>query len=120
MRVSTGDCFNRFGNNLIQDRVTQMRRRLERQKIQPDRVATIYYGLHEQQQFVAAVQEFSDRVAQLPAPPPPARKPAGSPAGRAGDSPAGRAGDSPVAPGGLSPEGGDRAAGGEKPAREET
>jgi F420-non-reducing hydrogenase iron-sulfur subunit len=67
-----GDCFNRLGNNLIADRVVQMRRRLERQKIQPDRVGTIFYGLHEQAEFVAAVREFSDRVAKLPAPPPPA------------------------------------------------
>ena len=86
-----GDCFNRLGNNLIQDRVAQMRRRLERQKIQPDRVGTIYYGLHEQEQFVAAVREFSDRVAQLPAPPPPpARRPAGvSPAKPSDGSPPG-------------------------------
>jgi F420-non-reducing hydrogenase iron-sulfur subunit len=71
-----GDCFNRFGNNLIGDRVVQMRRRLERQKIHPDRVGTIFYGLHEAEQFVAAVREFSDRIAALPAPaaPSPARK----------------------------------------------
>ncbi|HET8998085.1 MAG TPA: hydrogenase iron-sulfur subunit [bacterium] len=76
-----GDCFNRLGNNLIADRVVQMRRRLERQKIQPDRVGTIFHGLHEQAEFVAAVREFSDRVAKLPAPPPPAaRKAAAAPA----------------------------------------
>lgn len=63
-----GDCFNRLGNNLIADRVIQMRRRLERQKIHPDRVAMIYYGLHEKDQFVAAVREFSAHVAALPAP----------------------------------------------------
>jgi F420-non-reducing hydrogenase iron-sulfur subunit len=77
-----GDCFNRLGNNLIADRVVQMRRRLERQKIQPDRVGTIFYGLHDGAEFVAAVREFSDRIAALPAPPPPAaRRPqAGQPA----------------------------------------
>ncbi len=76
-----GDCFNRFGNNLIGDRVVQMRRRIERQKIHPDRVATIFFGLHEQQEFVAAVREFSDRVAGLPGPVvPPARQPASRPA----------------------------------------
>ncbi len=63
-----GDCFNRLGNNLIGDRVAQMRRRLERQKIHPDRVATIYHGLHEQAEFVAAVRAFSERVAALPGP----------------------------------------------------
>lgn len=72
-----GDCFNRLGNNLIGDRVAQMRRRLERQKIHPERVATIFFGLHEQREFVAAVREFSDRVAGLPGPAvPPARQPA--------------------------------------------
>jgi len=88
-----GDCFNRLGNNLIADRVVQMRRRLERQKIQPDRVGTIFFGLHDQAEFVAAVREFSDRVAKLPAPPPPvtARRPAGAPAAPA-------APDRPAAP----------------------
>jgi len=76
-----GDCFNRLGNNLIADRVVQMRRRLERQKIQPDRVATIFFGLHDRAEFTTAVREFSDRVAALPAPPPPAvRRPAAGPA----------------------------------------
>lgn len=100
-----GDCFNRLGNNLIADRVVQMRRRLERQKIQPDRVGTIFHGLHEQAEFVAAVREFTDRVAKLPAPPPPARKapaaaaasaapaaagaPPGPTAGGAGETPPG-------------------------------
>lgn len=75
-----GDCFNRLGNNLIADRVVQMRRRLERQKIQPDRLGTIFYGLHDGAEFVAAVREFSDRVAALPAPPPSAaRRPQAGP-----------------------------------------
>ncbi len=70
-----GDCFNRLGNNLIGDRVAQMRRRLERQKIHPDRVATLFHGLHDQTEFVAAVRAFSDRVAGLPGPVvPPARQ----------------------------------------------
>lgn len=79
-----GDCFNRLGNNLIGDRVVQMRRRLERQKIHPDRVAAIFYGLHDQAGFVAAVRAFSDRVAGLPGPVLPAR-------GTAARSPAGPA-----------------------------
>jgi len=90
-----GDCFNRLGNNLIGDRVVQMRRRLERQKIHPDRLATIFYGLHEQAEFVAAVREFSDRVAGLPGPViPPARtaaRPAAAAGGAPGQSPAGAA-----------------------------
>ncbi len=80
-----GDCFNRLGNNLIQDRVVQLRRRFERQKIHPDRVATIYQGLHQQADFVAAVRAFSDRVAALPGPVvPPARPAAPRPAAAAG------------------------------------
>jgi coenzyme F420-reducing hydrogenase delta subunit len=78
-----GDCFNRLGNNLIRDRVVQMRRRLERQKLQPDRVTTIFYGLHDQAEFVRAVREFSERVATLPAPAPARSRPpaaAGTPA----------------------------------------
>lgn len=88
-----GDCFNRLGNNLIQDRVVQMRRRFERQKIHPDRVATIFYGLHNQAEFVAAVRAFSDRVAALPGPVvPPARPAAARPAAGAGGGAAQRAG----------------------------
>jgi F420-non-reducing hydrogenase iron-sulfur subunit len=103
-----GDCFNRLGNNLIADRVVQMRRRLERQKIQPDRVGTIFFGLHEQTAFVAAVREFSDRVATLPAPPPaPARK---APGGPAAPSPAQPAKVAPAAA--ESPAGSDAPAGG--------
>jgi F420-non-reducing hydrogenase iron-sulfur subunit len=102
-----GDCFNRLGNNLIADRVVQMRRRLERQKVQPDRVTTIFYGLHDQAQFVAAVREFSDRVAKLPAPPPPppARKSpaAAQPAAAGGPEPSAAAG--PATPAADSPGG---------------
>ena len=75
-----GDCFNRLGNNLIGDRVVQLRRRFERQKIHPDRIGAIYFGLHDQEEFVAAVKAFSDRVAALPGPVVPApRAPGGGP-----------------------------------------
>jgi F420-non-reducing hydrogenase iron-sulfur subunit len=63
-----GDCFNRLGNNLIGDRVVQLRRRFERQRIHPDRIVAVYFGLHEHERFLAAVREFSDRVAALPGP----------------------------------------------------
>ncbi|HLW47635.1 MAG TPA: hydrogenase iron-sulfur subunit [bacterium] len=63
-----GDCFNRLGNNLIGDRVVQLRRRFERQRIHPDRIAAIYYGLHDHEGFLGAVRAFSDRVAALPGP----------------------------------------------------
>ena len=109
-----GDCFNRLGNNLIADRVVQMRRRLERQKIQPDRVGTIFFGLHEQAAFVAAVREFSDRVATLPAPPPaPARK---TPGGPAVAPPAQPAKVAPAAEGPAGSDGADSGPGGARPA----
>jgi F420-non-reducing hydrogenase iron-sulfur subunit len=109
-----GDCFNRLGNNLIADRVVQMRRRLERQKIQPDRVGTIFFGLHEQAAFVAAVREFSDRVATLPAPPPaPARK---APGGPAAPPPAQPAQVGPAAEGPAGADGADGGPGGVRPA----
>lgn len=80
-----GDCFNRFGNNLIGDRVAQLRRRFERQKIHPDRIAAIYFGLHDQAGFLAAVRAFSNQVAQLPGPVVPApRAAAPRPAARQG------------------------------------
>lgn len=63
-----GDCFNRLGNNLIGDRVAQLRRRFERQRIHPDRIAAIYFGLHDQAGFLEAVRAFSDHVAGLPGP----------------------------------------------------
>jgi F420-non-reducing hydrogenase iron-sulfur subunit len=96
-----GDCFNRLGNNLIADRVVQMRRRLERQKVQPDRVATVFYGLHDQAEFVAAVRAFSDRVAALPAPPPPRRPASPAPAAAGGAAkPAGESAAGPPRPAG--------------------
>jgi F420-non-reducing hydrogenase iron-sulfur subunit len=92
-----GDCFNRLGNNLIGDRVAQMRRRLERQKIHPDRVATIFHGLHDQAEFVAAVRAFSDRVAGLPGPVVPARGTAARAAAGPARAPEGEAGGAPGA-----------------------
>jgi len=111
-----GDCFNRLGNNLIRDRVVQMRRRLERQKVQPDRMTTIFYGLHDQAEFVRAVREFSEHVAALPAPAPARPRPpaaAGTPAKPAA------AGEGQAAPGaaagsGVPPAPGAAAGGGAK------
>ena len=111
-----GDCFNRLGNNLIRDRVVQMRRRLERQKVQPDRVTTIFYGLHDQAEFVRAVREFSEHVAALPAPAP-ARPRAPAAAGTPAKPAA--AGEGQAAPGaaagsGVPPAPGAAAGGGAK------
>ena len=107
-----GDCFNRLGNNLIRDRVVQMRRRLERQKVQPDRVTTIFYGLHDQTEFVRAVREFSENVAAMPAPAPARPRP---PAAAATTKPAaGGEGQPSPAAGGAPPAPGAAAGGGAK------
>jgi F420-non-reducing hydrogenase iron-sulfur subunit len=111
-----GDCFNRLGNNLMGDRIAQMRRRMERQRIHPDRVAMLYYGLHDRAEFVAAVRAFSDHVATLPGPVvPPARAaaparpaptaPAATPARTAGSGDT-RGAAAPTAPGGVPPAAG--------------
>ena len=72
-----GDCFNRVGNNLIGERVEQLRRRIERQRINPERIAAIFYRRDAQAAFVSAVRAFADKVAGLPGPVlPPARTPA--------------------------------------------
>ena len=115
-----GDCFNRLGNNLIGDRVTQLRRRFERQKIHPDRIAAIYFGLHDQAGFVASVKAFSEHVAGLPGPVVPAPRTAGGAsvaraAGTAGaGGPAGRpaAGQQEI----TAPEGARPASAGARPA----
>lgn len=68
-----GDCLNREGNYLIRDRIAQLRRRLARQRIDPDRVAMLAFGLHQREAFLASVEEFIDRVRRLPPPGGPGR-----------------------------------------------
>lgn len=98
-----GDCFNRLGNNLIGDRVAQLRRRFERQRIHPDRIAAIYFGLHDHESFLDAVRTFSEHVAGLPGPVVPApRAPAARPAGAA-SAPGGAAAARPAAPPAAAP-----------------
>ncbi|MBI4280159.1 MAG: hydrogenase iron-sulfur subunit [Armatimonadetes bacterium] len=70
-----GDCLNREGNYLIRDRIQQMRRRLQRQRVDPDRVAMIAYGFHDGEAFIAAVREFADRVRAMGTAAPSARAP---------------------------------------------
>jgi len=55
-----GDCLNREGNFLIRDRIQQMRRRLQRQRIDPERVAMLAYGLHDREGFLSAMRAFLD------------------------------------------------------------
>jgi coenzyme F420-reducing hydrogenase delta subunit len=57
-----GDCLNREGNWIMKDRIEQLRKRLSRQKVDPERVAFFAFGLHEREAFLRAVAEFVDRV----------------------------------------------------------
>jgi len=70
-----GDCVNREGNYLIRDRVDQLQRRLQRRRVDPNRVAMLAYGLHDVDAFVADVRAFAERVARLK-PAAPAKAPA--------------------------------------------
>lgn len=83
-----GDCFNRYGNNLIGDRVEQLRRRLERQRINPERIGAIFYRRDAQAEFVSAVRAFADKVAGLPGPVLPPAKPPAAPRGQTPAKPA--------------------------------
>ncbi len=60
-----GDCLNREGNWIMEDRIDQLRKRLARQKVDPDRVAFFAYGLHEREPFLQAVAAFVERVRRL-------------------------------------------------------
>ncbi|MDR7435063.1 MAG: hydrogenase iron-sulfur subunit [Armatimonadota bacterium] len=53
-----GDCLNREGNFLIRNRIQQMRRRLQRQRIDPERVTMLAYGLHDREGFLLAIKAF--------------------------------------------------------------
>ncbi len=78
-----GDCLNREGNYLMQERVDQLQRRLQRRKIPADRMAMLAHGLHDVSGFLAEVGALLDRLTQLgpqAAPRPPARGPVPAPA----------------------------------------
>jgi F420-non-reducing hydrogenase iron-sulfur subunit len=67
-----GDCVNREGNFLMQDRVDQLQRRLQRRKVDAARIGMLAFGLHDGPAFLDEVRRFVDRIAALP-PTPPAR-----------------------------------------------
>jgi F420-non-reducing hydrogenase iron-sulfur subunit len=60
-----GDCVNREGNFLMRDRVDQLQRRLQRRRIDPARMAMLAHGLHDRTAFLADVQAFSGRLAEM-------------------------------------------------------
>jgi F420-non-reducing hydrogenase iron-sulfur subunit len=50
-----GDCLNREGNYLMRERIEQLQRRLQRRKIEPERLVMLAHGLHDREAFLAAV-----------------------------------------------------------------
>lgn len=81
-----GDCLNREGNFLMRDRVDQLQRRLQRRRIDAARMAMLAHGLHDRTAFLADVQAFSDRLAEIATPktaPVPSAEPAPAPGGSA-------------------------------------
>jgi F420-non-reducing hydrogenase iron-sulfur subunit len=50
-----GDCLNREGNYLMQERIETLQRRLQRRKVEPERLTMMAHGLHDQDAFRAEV-----------------------------------------------------------------
>jgi F420-non-reducing hydrogenase iron-sulfur subunit len=62
-----GDCLNREGNYLMRDRVDQLQRRLQRRRVDPNRMAMLAHGLHDREAFLAEVRAFVERLRRLSA-----------------------------------------------------
>lgn len=63
-----GDCLNREGNYLIRERLDQLQRRLQRRKIEPERLVMMAHGLHDGDAFLAEVEAMIEVLRRLPAP----------------------------------------------------
>jgi len=50
-----GDCLNREGNFLMQERIETLQRRLQRRKVEPERLTMLAHGLHDQDAFLDEV-----------------------------------------------------------------
>jgi coenzyme F420-reducing hydrogenase delta subunit len=60
-----GDCLNREGNWIMEDRIEALRKRLQRHKVDPARIGFLAYGLHDREEFVQAVRAFTESVVRL-------------------------------------------------------
>jgi F420-non-reducing hydrogenase iron-sulfur subunit len=60
-----GDCLNREGNYLMQERIDQLQRRLQRRKIEPERLVMMAHGLHDRQAFLSEVAAMLDALRRL-------------------------------------------------------
>jgi coenzyme F420-reducing hydrogenase delta subunit len=81
-----GDCHFNEGNYIISDRIVQLRKRLVGRKTidNEERIAELYLGATEGQDFTGMLSDFSSFIAGLPELAPPAKKPARGAAGAAG------------------------------------
>lgn len=60
-----GDCLNREGNYLMQERLEQLQRRLQRRKVEPERLAMLAHGLHDREAFLADVADLLAALGRL-------------------------------------------------------
>ena len=87
-----GDCLNREGNYLMNERMEQLSRRLQRRKVAPERLAMLAHGLHDREAFLADVAAMLEALRRVGPP--------------AGVRPAARAVSATAAPSTLATEGG--------------
>jgi F420-non-reducing hydrogenase iron-sulfur subunit len=64
-----GDCLNREGNFLMQERIETLQRRLQRRKIEPERLTMMAHGLHDGEAFVAEVGRLLETLGRIAAAP---------------------------------------------------
>lgn len=62
-----GDCLNREGNYLMRERIDQLRRRLQRRKVEPERLVMMAHGLHDREAFLEEVRAMLSRLLALAA-----------------------------------------------------
>lgn len=60
-----GDCLNREGNYLMRERIDQLRRRLQRRKVEPERLVMMAYGVHDHDAFLAEVGAMIESLRRL-------------------------------------------------------
>ncbi len=63
-----GDCLNREGNYLMQERIEQLQRRLQRRKVEPERMVMLAHGLHDREAFLADVAAMLEALRRVGAP----------------------------------------------------
>jgi F420-non-reducing hydrogenase iron-sulfur subunit len=60
-----GDCLNREGNYLMRERIDQLQRRLQRRKIEPERLVMMAHGLHDHAAFLGEVAAMLEALRAL-------------------------------------------------------